>query len=79
MLDILRTRVVTAAINWEPERRIIRVQFQPTPGRVAEDVIAEVLRERLASGARVCALGKGRSLEQRYLEQATPPTPVSGP
>jgi len=80
LLAILRTRVVTTAITWEPERRTVRVRFQPTPGRVAEDVIAEVLRELLASGARVCALGKGRSLEQRYLEQATPAAaPVSGP
>jgi hypothetical protein len=34
-------------------------------------VIAEVLRELLAAGARISAVGKGRSLEQRYLEQTT--------
>ena len=69
-LEALRARVQATSIIWEPERRTLRVRFHPAPGRVAEDVIAEVLRELLAAGARVCALGKGRSLEQRYLEQA---------
>ena len=69
-LDALRARVEATSITWEPERRTLRVRFHPTPARVAEDVIAEVLRELLAAGARVSALGKGRSLEQRYLEQA---------
>jgi ABC-type multidrug transport system ATPase subunit len=65
-LEALRARVEATSITWE------RVRFHPVPGRVAEDVIAEVLRELLAAGGRVSALGKGRSLEQRYLEQAAP-------
>jgi hypothetical protein len=56
-------------ILWDPAQRTLRVRFQPAPNRVAEDVIAEVLSELLASGARISAVGKGRSLEQRYLEK----------
>ena len=77
-LAALRARIADTTFIWDLERRTLRVRFQPAPGRVAEDVIAEVLRELLAAGARVCALGKGRSLEQRYLEQAAPPA-VSAP
>ena len=65
----LRARVPADEILWDPAQRTLRVRFQPAPNRVAEDVIAEVLRELLASGARISAVGKGRSLEQRYLEQ----------
>ena len=68
-IDELRARVPAHAITWDPAARTLRVRFQPTPERVAEDVITEVLRELLAAGARVSGLGKGRSLEQRYLEQ----------
>ncbi len=69
-IDELRARVPALSITWDPARRTVRVRFQPTPERVAEDVIAELLRELLAHGARISGLGKGRSLEQRYLEQA---------
>ncbi len=69
-IDELRARVTALAVTWDPASRTLRVRFQPAEDRVAEDVIAEVLRELLASGARISALGKGRSLEQRYLEQA---------
>ena len=67
-IDELRARITALHITWDPARRTLRVRFQPAPDRVAEDVIAEVLRELLANGARISALGKGRSLEQRYLE-----------
>ena len=72
-LDQLRARVPAQDITWNPETRTLRLRFLPTPERVAEDVIAELLRELLAAGARISALGKGRSLEQRYLDQ-NPPT-----
>jgi ABC-2 type transport system ATP-binding protein len=65
----LHTRVPAEQVHWDPAKRALRVRFQPTPTRVAEDVIAEVLHELLACGARISAVGKGRSLEQRYLEQ----------
>ena len=68
-IDALRARVTALAVTWDPGKRTVRVRFAPTPGRVAEDVIAEVLRELLAAGARISGLGKGRSLEARYLEQ----------
>jgi ABC-2 type transport system ATP-binding protein len=71
-IDELRARINALAITWDPAKRTLRLRFQPAQGRVAEDVIAEVLRELLAHGARISALGKGRSLEQRYLEQAPP-------
>ncbi len=55
-------------VEWLPERRVLRVAFHPEPDRDAEAVIATVLQELLAAGARISAVGKGRSLEQRYLE-----------
>ena len=73
----LRARLPDAVITWEPERRTLRVAFHPTAQRLAEDLIADVLHELLAAGARISALGKGRSLEQRYLEQPSgPPAPA---
>ncbi len=78
-VDLLRARLPGTSITWEPERRTLRVRFHPAPQRVAEDVIADVLRELLAAGARIIALGKGRSLEQRYLEQAEAPPPAGTP
>ena len=72
-IDQLRARVPAHAITWDPNSRTLRLRFQPGPERVAEDVIAELLRELLAAGARISALGKGRSLEQRYLDH-NPPT-----
>jgi ABC-type multidrug transport system ATPase subunit len=71
-IDQLRARITALSVTWDPAKRTLRVRFQPAPDRVAEDVIAEVLRELLAGGARISALGKGRSLEQRYLEQSPP-------
>jgi hypothetical protein len=68
-IDQLRARVPALALTWDPASRTLRLRFQRGPERVAEDVIAEVLRELLAAGARISALGKGRSLEQRYLDQ----------
>jgi ABC-2 type transport system ATP-binding protein len=68
-IDALRARVPAQTITWDPAARTLRVRFQPAPDRVAEDVIAETLRELLAAGARISAVGKGRSLEQRYLEK----------
>ncbi len=73
-LDELRAHVPALAITWDPVKRTLRVRFQPAADRDAEDVIAEVLRVLLGHGARISALGKGRSLEQRYLEQAAPTT-----
>ena len=70
-IDDLRARIPAKTISWDPAQRTLRVQFEPAPNRVAEDVIAEVLRELLSAGARISAVGKGRSLEQRYLEQTT--------
>ena len=70
-IDQLRARVPAETITWDPAQRTLRVRFKPTEHRIAEDVIAEVLRELLAAGARISAVGKGRSLEQRYLEQTT--------
>jgi ABC-2 type transport system ATP-binding protein len=68
-IELLRARVPALALTWDPASRTLRLRFQRGPERVAEDVIAEVLRELLAAGARISALGKGRSLEQRYLDQ----------
>jgi ABC-2 type transport system ATP-binding protein len=68
-IDQLRAHVPALALTWDPASRTLRLRCQPGPERVAEDVIAEVLRELLAAGARISALGKGRSLEQRYLDQ----------
>ncbi|MBZ5713582.1 ABC transporter ATP-binding protein [Nannocystis pusilla] len=67
-IDVVRARLGDARVEWEPQPRVLRVSFQPGPDRAAEDVIADVLRELLAQGARVSGVGKGRSLEQRYLE-----------
>jgi ABC-type multidrug transport system ATPase subunit len=67
-IDLVRARLPGAQVQWDAARRVLRVSFQPGPNRVAEDVIADVLRELLAQGARVSGVGKGRSLEQRYLE-----------
>src|SRR5690606_3061288 len=67
-VDEVRARLGDARVEWEPRRRVLRVSFQPGPGRVAEDIIAAVLRELLAQGARISGVGKGRSLEQRYLD-----------
>ncbi|MDC0668716.1 ABC transporter ATP-binding protein [Nannocystis radixulma] len=67
-IDVVRARLGDARVEWEPQPRVLRVSFQPGPERAAEDVIAAVLRELLAQGARVSGVGKGRSLEQRYLE-----------
>jgi len=67
-VDEVRRGVPEIQAHWDPERRVLRVSFAPSPQRAAEDVIAAVLRELLAQGARISGLGKGRSLEQRYLE-----------
>ncbi len=67
-IDEVRRGVPEIQAHWDPERRVLRVSFAPSPQRAAEDVIAAVLRELLAQGARISGLGKGRSLEQRYLE-----------
>jgi ABC-2 type transport system ATP-binding protein len=68
-IEALQTRVPAITVAWDAAKRSLRIRFVPAPDRVAEDVIAEVLRELLAGGARISGLGKGRSLEQRYLEQ----------
>ena len=68
-IEAVRARVTAVAVTWDADKRSLRVRFVPTPTRIAEDVIAEVLRELLAGGARISGLGKGRSLEARYLEQ----------
>ncbi|HEY8375517.1 MAG TPA: ABC transporter ATP-binding protein [Nannocystis sp.] len=67
-IDLLRARLPDTQVQWDPARRVLRVSFQPGPDRAAEDVIATVLRELLAQDARISGVGKGRSLEQRYLE-----------
>ncbi len=67
-VDSVRAALPDARVEWDAARRVLRVSFQPTAGRVAEDIIAAVLRELLAQGARISGLGKGRSLEQRYLD-----------
>jgi ABC-2 type transport system ATP-binding protein len=72
-IDDVRARVAGSTVQWEPQRRVLRVSFQPGPSRVAEDVIADVLRELLSQGARISGLGKGRSLEQRYLDATDAP------
>jgi ABC-type multidrug transport system ATPase subunit len=72
-VDDVRARVPATSVQWDAQRRVLRVSFQPAPNRVAEDVIAEVLRELLAAGARISGLGKGRSLEQRYLDATDAP------
>jgi ABC-2 type transport system ATP-binding protein len=72
-IDDVRARVAGSTVHWEPQRRVLRVSFQPGPSRVAEDVIADVLRELLSQGARISGLGKGRSLEERYLDATDAP------
>lgn len=72
-VELVRARLSASVpgqvqVQWEPQRRVLRVSFQPAPGCSAEDVIAAVLRELLAQGARISGVGKGRSLEQRYLD-----------
>lgn len=64
----LQRHLQGAEVTWDPQRRLLRVAFHPTPERDAESVIAEVLSHLLAARARISGLGKGRSLEQRYLE-----------
>ena len=67
-VDAVRAALPHATAQWDPPRRVLRVSFQPGPNLAAEDIIAAVLRELLAHGARISGLGKGRSLEQRYLD-----------
>jgi ABC-type multidrug transport system ATPase subunit len=66
--DLVRGKLPDARVEWDAPRRVLRVAFHPAEGRVAEDIIAVVLRELLAQGARISGVGKGRSLEQRYLD-----------
>ncbi|MDC0717650.1 ABC transporter ATP-binding protein [Nannocystis bainbridge] len=67
-VEHLRAHLGDVAIEWDAQSRVLRVSFQPGPDSAAEDVIAAVLRELLTQGARISGVGKGRSLEQRYLE-----------
>jgi ABC-2 type transport system ATP-binding protein len=53
---------------WDADRRLIRIAFQPTPDRQAEEVIGLALRALLDGGARIAEVRRGASLETRFLE-----------
>jgi ABC-2 type transport system ATP-binding protein len=55
-------------VTFDQDRRVLRVAFQPAPGRVAEDVIGLALRVLLAEGARISGVRRGMSLERKFLE-----------
>jgi ABC-2 type transport system ATP-binding protein len=67
-IDDLRARLDGIEIRWDEAARRIHLRFSPQPGREAEDVIGLALRALLDGGARVASVGKGESLERRYLE-----------
>jgi ABC-2 type transport system ATP-binding protein len=54
-------------VTFDPDRRVLRVAFQPAPGRGAEDVIGLALRALLAEGARVAGVRRGTTLERKFL------------
>jgi len=55
-------------VQWDGERRLLRVSFAPAPGRDSEEVIGAALGVLLAGGARVRGVRRGISLEKRFLE-----------
>jgi ABC-type multidrug transport system ATPase subunit len=56
------------AVRWDEAERCVHLRFTPGPGREAEDVIGLALRALLDGGARVSSVGRGQTLERRYLE-----------
>jgi ABC-type multidrug transport system ATPase subunit len=67
-LTALRAALDGDSVTWDEARRLLRIVYQPRPGRAAEEVIGLALRALLDAGARIGGVRRGTSLERKFLE-----------
>jgi ABC-type multidrug transport system ATPase subunit len=67
-LAAVRAALPGDTVDWDEATRVLRLRFQEKPSRAAEDVTGAALRALLDAGARISTVGRGQSLERKYLE-----------
>jgi len=67
-VEAVQAALSADSVHWDEPRRLLRIVFQPTPERQAEEVIGLALRVLLDAQARISSVRRGASLEKRFLE-----------
>ncbi len=74
-IEELRQALAGDMLDWDTNNHSLRIRFNRSAERQAEDVTSAALRTLLQHGARISEVSRGQSLERAFLDLPTSTTP----